>query len=507
MIDHFSPLACRISLAVAAALLTTIVMGEPAQAQQIGTASAEGLDSLKSKAYNEQEVARTFDAVVRTIDAALVGPELLGAKIGIHAVDVATGEIVYSRNADVGMNPASNIKLITAAAVLDVLGPQYTFTTHLLAQKTEGGQVKGDLFVKGDGEAFLLFTDVLGWAGQLRQLGITRVDGDLVIDDLYFDGGYMPPGFDQKDSDASYRAPIGAVSVNFNAITLVVDPAKPGEPARIRLDPPNAHVQVVNNARTNKGSQARVNAIARGDAERTVVTVTGTIGELATAVSIRKRIDHPPLFAGEVFKSALEMVGIEVVGTVRTGRAPKDARTLVSHTSQPMGNLVSAMNKWSNNFMAEQLLRVLGSSSATASTWTASLGVAAAFLQRAGMAPGSYSLLNGSGLYDGNTVSARQFVQLLRYMRDHRYAPEFFASLSITGVDGTLSQRLKNTPLAGNMRAKTGTLNHVCTLSGYLYTKSGRLLAYSIMFNDTPQLAWNYRKHQDAIVMALYGAQ
>lgn len=494
--------------AISPATAQEVAGAAPSSAPATAAASAlSDTDQIKSDRYLERDTGKTFNKLRATIDAALAGPEIGTTKIGIHAVDVATGDILYSKNADAGMNPASNMKLITGAALLDVLGPNYRFKTHLRALKVDGDTIPGDLYVQGQGEASLFYADILGWAGQLRQQGIQHIKGDLVIDDLYFDGGYIPPGYDQKSTDASYRSAIGAFSINFNAVTLLITPGANGEPVHVRLDPPNAHVEIVNNTQTIPGRASRVQAHAKGDAERTIITLSGKLGEAANPISVRKRIDHPPLFAGSAFRNALETVGIQVTGKVRTGATPKGARTLYTHDSQPVSNLVATMNKSSNNFMAEQLLLALGSNAATPATWEASLAQTSAFLQRAGFGKGSFSLLNGSGLYDGNKVSARQFVQLLRFMRDHRYAPEFISSLSIAGVDGTLLGRLNDTPLAGNLRAKTGTLDHVTALSGYLYTRSGRLIAYSILFNDTAKLSGYYRPHQDAIVKALYEAE
>jgi serine-type D-Ala-D-Ala carboxypeptidase/endopeptidase (penicillin-binding protein 4) len=450
------------------------------------------------------EAARQFPSLQRAIDAVLASSEFGATRVGIHVIDVASGEVLYERNGNTPLNPASNVKLITGAAALDLLGPQHTFTTTLHATEVSGDILKGSLYVRSDGEAFLLFDDVLGWAGRLHQLGIRKIEGDIVIDDTIFDGAYLPPGFEQKDADAAYRPPIGAVSVNFNALTAIIEPGpNVGDPPRVRLDPPTAHVKVVNNARTTAGNRARVDALSRPNEDGTVFTIVGTIGQGAQPVSIRKRIDNPPQFAGSVFVSALSMVGIAFDGQIRTGKTPANTRVLVTHRSQPLTNIVAAMNKWSNNFMAEQLLRVLGIDNEQASTWDLSRDRAVRFLLRAGFDEGAFRLHNGSGLYDGNEISARQFTNLLRFMRNHRYGPEFVSSLAIAGVDGTLRTRMTEAPLAGNVRAKTGTLNHVASLAGYAHTSSGRLVAFAILLNDTPTLAWNFRTQLDAITRAI----
>jgi D-alanyl-D-alanine carboxypeptidase/D-alanyl-D-alanine-endopeptidase (penicillin-binding protein 4) len=165
--------------------------------------------------------------------------------------------------------------------------------------------------------------------------------------------------------------------------------------------------------------------------------------------------------------------------------------------------IVQAMNKWSNNFMAEQLLRVLGRDGETPSTWERSRETVRGFLERAGIDASQLALKNGSGLYDGNEISPRQFVRLLTFMLDHAAAPEYLSSLAVAGRDGTLADRMNSDAARGRVRAKTGTLNGVSALSGYARTASDRRLAFSIILNDTKRRAWRYRPAQDAFVTAL----
>ncbi len=442
-------------------------------------------------------------ALAEAIERVLADGELQRTRVGIHVQDLGSGEVLYSHDADRLMNPASNVKLVTGAAVLDTLGPSHTFSTELSTKSEDQGQID-DLYVRGEGEAFLLFRDVLEWAGQLRARGVETISGDVVIDDGAFDGAYLPPGFDMREVGAAYRSPIGAVSVNFNAVTVRVIPGESvGATPTIRLEPPNEYVQVVNRARTAPGSLPQIHVTARPDGDRTVVTVSGTIGVGVDTFSQRKRIEHPPAFAGSVIAEAIKLMGIEFDGEIRRGEAPEDGKRLVSHESQPVMNAVSAMNKWSNNFIAEQLLRTLGGLDGEPSTWDAARNQVSLTLAEYGLASGSYHLNNGSGLYDGNELSARQIVQLLRRMTAHPYGPEFASSLAIAGVDGTLRSRLDDEPTRGNLRGKTGTLRNVAALSGYVHTASGRHVAFSILFNDPPRRAWNYRDEQDDIARAI----
>ncbi|RAL24960.1 D-alanyl-D-alanine carboxypeptidase/D-alanyl-D-alanine-endopeptidase [Lujinxingia litoralis] len=444
----------------------------------------------------------SYPELERAIEQVLADPELQRAKVGIHVEDAASGEVLYSHDADAPLNPASNIKLITAATALDLLGPHYTFSTELATNRRSESSI-GDLYVIGSGEAFLLFKDVLAWAGELKLQGIDTISGDLIIDESAFEEGYLPPGYETRDTDASYRSSIGALSVNFNTVTTTVTPATPGEPAQVRLDPPQEHVEVVNRTRTVAGGLSRVQVSARPSEEGTIIEVGGTIGQRANPVSVRKRVDNPPEFAGAVMARALKMVGIGFDGEVRPGAAPQTRERLHVHHSAPLIDTISAMNKWSNNFMAEQLLLATARQSDGPATWEEAIAKATDFMVRAGFDAERFSLHNGSGLYEGNEVSARQFVSLLRYMRGHAFGPEFIASLPIAGIDGSLRNRLREPHVSGNLRAKTGTLNNVTALSGYVQTRSGRQAAFSILINDPPRRAWVYRPHQDRIAQAI----
>lgn len=500
-------------------LTLALVLGlaAPLAAQETPTAKAEaapkevGKPQVGQPPQAEQEADPAFDREAKELDSQirgiLAGSDVTAGKVGIHAVDVATGQVLHSDGADLPMNPASNMKLITSAAALDKFGPQYTFGTKILAQKVDDGTVKGSLYIKGDGEAFLLHEDLLDWAGQLRQKGVEKIEGDIVIDDTAFKEAYLPPGFEQKNEDASYRSPIGAVSVNFNAVTAIVEPAaKAGQKPDVRLYPPNDHVEIVNNATTYAGRRRRIGVKSVPTEGGTKLVITGKIGTQASAFRSRgKRIDNPPAFAGAVFADALKMVGIEFDGKVETGTTPDGADVVISHSSQPLSYVVLAMNKWSNNFMAEQVMRTLGGDDDTPSTWDASRKEALAFLKKAGIDTSTVTIHNGSGLYDGNLVSPKQFVQLLRYMSSHKWAPEYMTSLAVAGVDGTLERRMTGEQTTANVRGKTGTLNEVSALSGYLRTESGRLVAFSVLINDPPKRAWRYRPVQDRIVEAIAG--
>ena len=430
------------------------------------------------------------------IEAVLALDNVAKSKVGIYVADVRTGEELYSLNADELFNPASNTKLVTAATALDHFGPSFTWTTRL---SHEGALIDGSVdtvWLKSDGDPFLVYEDVVRYALAAKRFGLNQVKGDVLVDDTSFAAGYMPPGFDQKDEDASYRAPIGAVSVNFNAVAVTVKAGKNG--VEVELYPPNDYVIVKNSAKLAKGKGQRVGVRSVTEGDRTRIEVTGTLGQDASALEVRKRIDHPGLYAASIMRQALVDVGIKVDGTFKVGNRPDKTTTMMVESSEPLAWSISGMNKWSNNFIAEQLFRLLGSADDAPANNDKAHEVIKATLKKLGV-PDGWKIMNGSGLYDGNLFSPRQLGTLLVAMAEHRFAPEFESSLSIAGSDGTLVTRLKSKDLRG----KTGTLNSVSALSGYATTASGRHVSYVILFNDTPVRAWTLRDEQDKMAAAI----
>ncbi len=438
-----------------------------------------------------------------SIQRVLSQKDVASSTVGIYAVDVDSGQMLYALNENTLFNPASNTKLVTAAAALDRWGPSHTIFTRISATKIKDGVVEGPLFLKGDGDPLILYDDVVRWALALQRQGIKSVSGGIVVDDATFSPGFIPPAFDQKNEDASYRAPIGAVSVNFNHVVVRVRPGEAGKPPKVELYPPNDHIEVSNKATTKSGKtrRLRISSVSTNDAAGTRIEIRGSIGTGIDVIESRKRIDNPSLFAGSIFKRALMDLGIEVSGDVTRGIRPEGTVSLYLHESDPLIYHLMLMNKWSNNFMAEEIFRVLGhgENDEPASTERAYERIGA-FLEEAGL-DGAFKVFNGSGLYDGNQYSPRHLGQLLTYMARHRYAPDFAATMAIGGVDGTLRKRLSSTD--GELRGKTGTLNEVTALAGYVTTASDRRVAYVVLFNDTPVRAWRLRGEQDEIARAI----
>ncbi len=431
--------------------------------------------------------AKSAAALKEQLDAILASPALKSATVAVHVLDLATGQEVYAANADQPLNPASNAKLFTTAAAFALLGPETRFGTQAWAAKVEGGEVIGDLYLVGDGDPALTTGQLYELAEQLRANGIRKIQGGITVDNTRYATEGLPPGFDQKQELASYRAPTGATSVNFNTYEVfVVAGPSAGKPTIVAISPPSGYVKLINRSETVAGSRNKLVLSPVVNATGIELTIEGTLGVDARTQAHRYPVAAPSLYAGSVMRMVLEQVGIKVGReSVKIAPRPSTGRLLGTHRSDTLSVLARSINKLSNNFMAEQVLLALAPRGGTAQdalqkvrTWVGSVGVPVDGL----------SLGNGSGLYDNNRTSARMVTSLLKGVYDDfRLRSDFLASLAIMGVDGTTRERLANTPAAGWIRAKTGTLDGVTALSGYAGAPGREPLVFSVLMNDVPK--------------------
>lgn len=425
-----------------------------------------------------------------TIDGFLAVKSLAKASIGVVVIDVATGEELYTHEPDAAINPASNTKVVTTAAALSILGPEHRFVTRLYTAKgaRKGGTIDGDLYFKGGGDPWLVTADLYELAGDLRALGITKITGRVVVDSSAFDRDELPPAFDQKQEFAAYRAPSSATSVNFNTYVVWARPKDDGKTAELIIDPPTGLVTVQSAITLEPGRRNRV-TVERGTPEKGILealTFAGTLGVDAGPVSYRYPVSDPSIYAGDVLRAVLEQRGIKVAkATVATGAIPKGAEEVALHASQPLSVLCRGVNKLSNNFMAEQLLKSLDAAVDHPATFAGGLDRVRRFIEGLGIPIEGLRLGNGSGLYDANRITARQLARLLAAIYgDFRISADFLASLPILGADGTLRSRLSESPAARYVRAKTGTLDNASSLAGFAGTVGRPPLAFAVLIGD-----------------------
>lgn len=442
------------------------------------------------------------------IDKLLQDPALAHSITGILVVSLKDGRTLYERNADLMLIPASNQKLLTSAAALHRLGADFRFVTRLWTKGEidSQGVLHGDLILQGSGDPTLLLKDIEAMAEAVEKVGIRRIDGYLLYDESAFDG--IRRGWDWAwDDEPYYYSPcLSAICVERNAVTVFVSPGeKVGDPPRVRFSPPTEYLLVRNEATTSPAGSTSTIYVTREHA-RNIAIVRGQIPIDARPDSARQAlsVEEPPRYAMWLLREALEKRGITTrYRTSLPDRVPEGARLIHTHTSPPLSEILPLLNKPSDNLIAECLMRTLGAVAHREGSAEAGERVMLEFLKQAGLDLSALNIVDGSGLSRRNQVSARNLVTLLGYMASHPQAKVFIESLPIAGVDGTLRNRMVNTPAQGKIRAKTGSLGRVSTLSGYLTTEGGEELVFAILMNNYNGSAAVARSVQDAILLRL----
>jgi D-alanyl-D-alanine carboxypeptidase/D-alanyl-D-alanine-endopeptidase (penicillin-binding protein 4) len=401
-------------------------------------------------------------------------------------VDRATGAELFAKSPDLTLAPASTQKVLTALAALEAFGAGHQFTTEVLSPAPPDGEgAVASLAIRGADPAM---TGEQWWrlAADLRALGVSEIAGDVVLDDAWFDAERWHPSW-QPISARAYHAPIGALSANYGAFRVIVSPgASIGAPARIQVDPPLPYFPLVRNARTSRPGSGATLAVERardpdGDGER--VTVGGSIALGADRVEIWRSVIDPTAYAAAVFRQQLEGAGIRVGGRVGAGPTPANATLLYEFEGLPLRTVADLVLKYSNNFIAEALLKHLGRLDTGApGSWANGAAALRARLLALGLPLEGVEIVDGSGLSRGNRVSARLLVGALR-RADQSFAvgPDLLAGLPIAAEDGTLRKRAEQA--RGLVRAKTGTLDGVTALAGWARTVRGREVVFAVISN------------------------
>ena len=428
----------------------------------------------------------------------------IASDVGVFVEDLDDGSTLYEHKADTPFNPASVTKIVTTETALEVLGPGHLFRTHVLASgAVEKGTLHGDLVIYGEGDPSITLERLWRIASLIKVAGVNDVSGNIVVDDSFFDDVRSGAGYDDFDDDKAYTAPIGAVSATWNTVAVWVKPGdKPGSPALVSLDPPTSFVKVVNHATTaSSGSRRRIDVTIKDR----VITVNGAIPLWQPAKAWYRPIDDPPAYFATLLKEYLAQQGVTVRGAYVHGPTPAGATELFAFESEPLGVIVRDLNKYSNNFTAEQILKAVGAAKYGApGSAQKGLDAIGEHLLALGVPPGSWSIKNGSGLNRDNKVSPRVFGKVLEAAyNDFKVRGDFVASLGIAGEDGTLVHRMIGTPGAGTVRGKTGTVDGSTCLAGYVLASNGHVLAFSILMNGVSGRTFAAHLAQDKIAISL----
>lgn len=450
------------------------------------------------------------EALKKALTSLLERPTLKNARVGFELRSLDTGERIFAHNADELLNPASNVKLVTAAAALWRLGPEYRFETEFLTdpefQTTPFlGKAKA-LYVRGKGDPSITNERLYGMVTELVHSGLKEV-GDLVIDDSWFDGERLAPGFDQDRSDRSYNAPTGAVSINWNSVGVYVRAGEgPGKKGIVEVEPQSDYFVVDNALMTGSRRYRRFSISSEAAGEKQRIVVRGSVPSDQTAIATYKKIDNPPWYFAHTLKQMLAMRGVKVRGRVRVGVTPDQAKLLTVGVSETFDMILKRMNKHSSNFVAEMLIKTLGAEvGGRPGTFSKGMEVVEEFLEKeVGIPRGTYVMKNGSGINDTNRFSAAQMNKILQFMDGKgAVAPEYVSALGIAGKDGTLRYRFEGSDAVGRLRAKTGTLFNVTALAGYVQSVGGEKFIFAVMANDFPGRAGPVIESVDALGAAV----
>ncbi|MFJ2031948.1 D-alanyl-D-alanine carboxypeptidase/D-alanyl-D-alanine-endopeptidase [Streptosporangium sp. NPDC087985] len=426
--------------------------------------------------------------LVKDLDQILSDARLTPARAGVVVKSATSGEELYAQDPGRILTPASNTKLVTSAAAVDSLGPDFRFTTDVLSTGRRADSVlTGDLYLRGTGDPTLLAADYDALAARVAATGLKVVTGKLVADDTWFDSVRLGTDWAWDDEPYYYSAQISALTASpdtdYDAGTVIVSVApgnSAGKPAKVSTTPETDYLKIDNRATTGTSTDVTVE---RQHGTNTVL-ITGTVAE---KYDEWVTVDDPTGYAASLFRKALTGHGVRVLGATARETTPAGAVTVASRESMPLGEMLVPFLKLSNNMHAEILTKSIGRKVSGAGTWNAGLAAITAFARANGMP--TLRVRDGSGLSRVDGLTPDGVTGLLIALRSKPWFSTWYGALPIAGepdrmVGGTLRSRMRGTPAAGNVRAKTGSLTGVTALSGYVTSADNEPLVFSVMLNQ-----------------------
>jgi len=456
-----------------------------------------GLALLQLATLNSQIGTSADPDLAKDLDAILANPVTSRALVGVRIESLRTGAVLFQRNSEKLVVPASNMKLLTMSVAAERLGWQYRFETRLESAGTiEDGTLHGDLIVTGSGDPSIVSADgghpalFLEWAEALKQAGIRRVAGRIVGDDNAFDDVGIGAGWAWDYLADDYAAPSGALSYNENVVTVRVAPGNAeGAPATVTTSPAGHRFVVVNRVTTGPtGSNASVSADRLPGS--TQLFISGRVPAGGAGATASTTIDNPTAYFVSALRAALAERGVMVDGgawdidDLETAIPSGSRRLIARRESAQLSALGANFLKVSQNFYGEMFLKAIGRTPSRPGTAVAGRQIVRETLGGWGIDADSFVMSDGSGLSRYDYVTADTIVAILKHVwGDEKLRGPFLAALPVSAYDGTLRTRMRDTPLAGRVQAKTGTISNMRALSGFLTTNSGERIVFSIIAN------------------------
>ena len=423
----------------------------------------------------------------RSVNAILAAPTLRGANVGLLVLDTVRGTLLYSQGADQALMPASNFKLLVGSAALRRLTPTFTYITTVAGAAPQNGVIAGDLYLRGGGDALLRAGDLRDAAAALAKRGITRIDGALITDASHFDAQRYGFGWSWDDLPYYYAPVVTALELEDGIVHAFMSPGPAiGAPVALRVEPQSTTFMIDNRLTTGpKGSKDTSDIARPWNAPQTIELTGGYPAGAKESGDLTPSVPDPEGYAGDVFAQALAAQHIVLTGSVRDGKMPTGTPVLWTHQSEPMPQLLADFWYPSDNLMGELLLKELGVAQA-GEPGTVANGqiVEAQFLRSIGIDPKTVTIGDGSGLSQYDRITPRAFVAILQADWNSPYRDIVLNALPVAGVRGTLKSSYRGTPAERNVFAKTGSISHVRTISGFVQTRTHGPLTFSFLIND-----------------------
>jgi D-alanyl-D-alanine carboxypeptidase/D-alanyl-D-alanine-endopeptidase (penicillin-binding protein 4) len=450
----------------------------------------------KSRGHRKAAPARPADVasgntLTERLNSLMNGSVARSADTSLQVVDVDSGELVAERSPRTPLAPASNMKLFTTAAAIDLLHPDFQVTTTVFMRGAvdPSGTLSGDVKVVGHGDPTIggRFHDghatavIDEWVTDLKRAGVKTIHGNLIFEYGYMDTEYIHPSWPPNQLVNWYEAPVSAFSMQENCVQVRVTPTRPGKACLVQFEPPTAYLDLETSCITGRGFPF----ITRYRNTNKIVVRGGTparTGVTEVFVTIENPVQYFATVTAETFVRDGITVQGQVVVTPHDDRA--DWKAVAQHTT-PLSIVVMVINKKSQNHYAEELVKIIGAETKKAGTWAAGTGSVTEWLTGKLTVPtGEFHQADGSGMSRDNRASANAFIHLLRYMWKSPYREDFVSSLPYSGdPDAKFGRRLRGAPFARQVYAKTGYIVGVVGLSGYARGASGKVYAFSFVFN------------------------